>query len=155
MIFLIMWSLLYLKHDLQMYKMDEKNDYLMFNFMAMIMKCQYRIQIDIRYTDFSAQWFLICVIVWKLTFPWHIRELQTSPLTLPFLAARPPPLDLRGLSTITECPTHLPLSRAMTESWWEKRASLSTKCNCKLLCFGYVTVILFRSHENSDFTLKF
>ncbi|KAM3869294.1 GRB2-associated-binding protein 3 [Diretmus argenteus] len=29
--------------------------------------------------------------------------------------ARPPPLDLRGLSTITECPTHLPLSRAMTE----------------------------------------
>ncbi|KAF1378770.1 hypothetical protein PFLUV_G00193950 [Perca fluviatilis] len=29
---------------------------------------------------------------------------------------RPPPLDLRGLSTITECPTHLPLSRAMTES---------------------------------------
>ncbi|KAM9348041.1 LOW QUALITY PROTEIN: GRB2-associated-binding protein 3 [Symphorus nematophorus] len=30
--------------------------------------------------------------------------------------ARPPPLDLRGLSTITECPTHLPLSRAMTES---------------------------------------
>lgn len=30
--------------------------------------------------------------------------------------ARPPPLDLRGLSTITECPTHLSLSRAMTES---------------------------------------
>uniref|UniRef100_A0A3B4UNU8 GRB2 associated binding protein 3 n=1 Tax=Seriola dumerili TaxID=41447 RepID=A0A3B4UNU8_SERDU len=30
--------------------------------------------------------------------------------------ARPPPLDLRGLSTITECPTHLPLSRAMAES---------------------------------------
>ncbi|KAF3705886.1 GRB2-associated-binding protein 3 [Channa argus] len=30
--------------------------------------------------------------------------------------ARPPPLDLRGLSTITECPTHLPLSRAMIES---------------------------------------
>ncbi|XP_047462934.1 GRB2-associated-binding protein 3 isoform X2 [Mugil cephalus] len=30
--------------------------------------------------------------------------------------ARPPPLDLRGLSTITEFPTHLPLSRAMTES---------------------------------------
>ncbi|XP_038563848.1 GRB2-associated-binding protein 3 isoform X1 [Micropterus salmoides] len=29
--------------------------------------------------------------------------------------ARPPPLDLRGLSTITECPTHLPLSRTMTE----------------------------------------
>ncbi|XP_041863501.1 GRB2-associated-binding protein 3 [Melanotaenia boesemani] len=29
---------------------------------------------------------------------------------------RPPPLDLRGLSTITECPTHLPLSRAVTES---------------------------------------
>ncbi|XP_041658123.1 GRB2-associated-binding protein 3 [Cheilinus undulatus] len=29
---------------------------------------------------------------------------------------RPPPLDLTGLSTITECPTHLPLSRAMTET---------------------------------------
>ncbi|XP_033955671.1 GRB2-associated-binding protein 3 isoform X1 [Pseudochaenichthys georgianus] len=36
--------------------------------------------------------------------------------------ARPPPLDLRGLSTITECPTHLPLSRAMTE------ACFSVKC---------------------------
>ncbi|XP_026228650.1 GRB2-associated-binding protein 3 isoform X2 [Anabas testudineus] len=30
--------------------------------------------------------------------------------------ARPPPLDLRGLSTITECPTHLPLSRSLIES---------------------------------------
>ncbi|XP_055358157.1 GRB2-associated-binding protein 3 isoform X4 [Betta splendens] len=30
--------------------------------------------------------------------------------------ARPPPLDLRGLSTITECPTHLPLCRSMIES---------------------------------------
>lgn len=30
--------------------------------------------------------------------------------------ARPPPLDLRGLSTITEFPTHLPLSRAMIDS---------------------------------------
>eukprot|EP00064_Thunnus_orientalis_P001447 superscaffoldBa00000099_g1450 len=30
--------------------------------------------------------------------------------------ARPPPLDLRGLSTITECPTRIPLSRTMTES---------------------------------------
>uniref|UniRef100_G3QAF8 PH domain-containing protein n=1 Tax=Gasterosteus aculeatus aculeatus TaxID=481459 RepID=G3QAF8_GASAC len=29
---------------------------------------------------------------------------------------RPPPLDLRGLSTITECPTHLLLSTAMNES---------------------------------------
>lgn len=29
--------------------------------------------------------------------------------------ARPPPLDLRGLSTIRECPTHMPLSRTMTE----------------------------------------
>ncbi|XP_062262846.1 GRB2-associated-binding protein 3 isoform X4 [Platichthys flesus] len=29
---------------------------------------------------------------------------------------RPPPLDLRGLSTITECPTHLPLSRMTTAS---------------------------------------
>lgn len=30
--------------------------------------------------------------------------------------ARPPPLDLRGLSTITECPTHLPLNRTMTDT---------------------------------------
>ncbi|XP_030009125.1 GRB2-associated-binding protein 3 isoform X2 [Sphaeramia orbicularis] len=30
--------------------------------------------------------------------------------------ARPPPLDLSGLSTITECPTHFPLSRTMTDS---------------------------------------
>lgn len=29
---------------------------------------------------------------------------------------RPPPLDLRGLSTITECPTHFPLNRAMTDT---------------------------------------
>ncbi|XP_077596455.1 GRB2-associated-binding protein 3 isoform X2 [Stigmatopora nigra] len=29
--------------------------------------------------------------------------------------ARPPPLDLRGLSTITECPAHHPLSRTKTE----------------------------------------
>uniref|UniRef100_A0A3P9LJ60 PH domain-containing protein n=1 Tax=Oryzias latipes TaxID=8090 RepID=A0A3P9LJ60_ORYLA len=28
---------------------------------------------------------------------------------------RPPPLDLTGLSTITECPTHLPLSRTKTQ----------------------------------------
>ncbi|XP_001337715.7 GRB2-associated-binding protein 3 isoform X1 [Danio rerio] len=28
---------------------------------------------------------------------------------------RPPPLDLRGLSTISECPFHVPLTRAMTE----------------------------------------
>ncbi|TNN79222.1 GRB2-associated-binding protein 3 [Liparis tanakae] len=37
--------------------------------------------------------------------------------------ARPPPLDLRGLSTITECPTHLPLSRAMTESCFSVNCS--------------------------------
>ncbi|XP_074468267.1 GRB2-associated-binding protein 3 isoform X2 [Sebastes fasciatus] len=36
---------------------------------------------------------------------------------------RPPPLDLRGLSTITECPTHLPLSRAMTESCFSENCS--------------------------------
>ncbi|XP_049598109.1 GRB2-associated-binding protein 3 isoform X1 [Syngnathus scovelli] len=30
--------------------------------------------------------------------------------------ARPPPLDLRGLSTITECPAHHPLSRTKTDS---------------------------------------
>ncbi|KAI2664845.1 GRB2-associated-binding protein 3 [Labeo rohita] len=29
--------------------------------------------------------------------------------------ARPPPLDLRGLSTISECPLHVPLTRTMTE----------------------------------------
>ncbi|KAF6715354.1 GRB2-associated-binding protein 3 [Oryzias melastigma] len=28
---------------------------------------------------------------------------------------RPPPLDLTGLSTITECPTHLPISRTKTQ----------------------------------------
>ncbi|XP_077097368.1 GRB2-associated-binding protein 3 isoform X1 [Siphateles boraxobius] len=28
---------------------------------------------------------------------------------------RPPPLDLRGLSTISECPFHIPLTRTMTE----------------------------------------
>ncbi|CAM4544446.1 unnamed protein product [Leuciscus chuanchicus] len=28
---------------------------------------------------------------------------------------RPPPLDLRGLSTISECPFHVPLTRTMTE----------------------------------------
>ncbi|XP_040007344.1 GRB2-associated-binding protein 3 isoform X2 [Xiphias gladius] len=39
--------------------------------------------------------------------------------------ARPPPLDLRGLSTITECPTHLPLSRTMTESWSQGNSSIS------------------------------
>ncbi|XP_056264085.1 GRB2-associated-binding protein 3 isoform X2 [Pseudoliparis swirei] len=37
--------------------------------------------------------------------------------------ARPPPLDLRGLSTITECPTHLPLNRAMTESCFSVNCS--------------------------------
>ncbi|XP_076024520.1 GRB2-associated-binding protein 3 [Genypterus blacodes] len=36
--------------------------------------------------------------------------------------ARPPPLDLRGLSTITECPTHLPLRRTMTESCFSMRS---------------------------------
>lgn len=30
--------------------------------------------------------------------------------------ARPPPLDLTGLSTITECPTHLPLNRSLTDT---------------------------------------
>ncbi|XP_054610093.1 GRB2-associated-binding protein 3 isoform X2 [Dunckerocampus dactyliophorus] len=39
--------------------------------------------------------------------------------------ARPPPLDLRGLSTITECPTHYPLGRTMTES----RFSFLGKCS--------------------------
>ncbi|XP_040907365.1 GRB2-associated-binding protein 3 isoform X2 [Toxotes jaculatrix] len=47
--------------------------------------------------------------------------------------ARPPPLDLRGLSTITECATHLPLSRAMTES-----------------CFSANTLLLERKLENGD-----
>ncbi|XP_054481750.1 GRB2-associated-binding protein 3 isoform X2 [Anoplopoma fimbria] len=47
--------------------------------------------------------------------------------------SRPPPLDLRGLSTITECPTHLPLSRAMTES-----------------CFSVNCLPLERRLENGD-----
>ncbi|XP_034538781.1 GRB2-associated-binding protein 3 [Notolabrus celidotus] len=46
---------------------------------------------------------------------------------------RPPPLDLRGLSTITECPTHLPLSRALTES-----------------CFSMKSLPLDRRLENGD-----
>ncbi|CAJ1064251.1 GRB2-associated-binding protein 3 [Xyrichtys novacula] len=46
---------------------------------------------------------------------------------------RPPPLDLRGLSTITECPTHLPLSRAVTES-----------------CFSMKSLPLDRRLENGD-----
>ncbi|XP_060911550.1 GRB2-associated-binding protein 3 isoform X2 [Labrus mixtus] len=46
---------------------------------------------------------------------------------------RPPPLDLRGLSTITECPTHLPLSRAMTET-----------------CFSMQLLPLERRLENGD-----
>ncbi|KAA0716692.1 GRB2-associated-binding protein 3 GRB2-associated binder 3 [Triplophysa tibetana] len=33
----------------------------------------------------------------------------------PKIRARPPPLDLRGLSTISECPFHVPLTRAMTD----------------------------------------
>lgn len=32
---------------------------------------------------------------------------------------RPPPLDLRGLSTISECPFHVPLTRTMTEPRWD------------------------------------
>lgn len=48
---------------------------------------------------------------------WKFCAATNSPHLKPRLRrARPPPLDLRGLSTITECPTHLPLSRAMTES---------------------------------------
>ncbi|XP_037323705.2 GRB2-associated-binding protein 3 isoform X2 [Pungitius pungitius] len=46
---------------------------------------------------------------------------------------RPPPLDLSGLSTITECPTHLLLSRAMNES-----------------CFSVNGVPLERRMENGD-----
>ncbi|KAM3600701.1 uncharacterized protein V6R79_000997 [Siganus canaliculatus] len=46
---------------------------------------------------------------------------------------RPPPLDLRGLSTITECPTHLPLSRALTDS-----------------CFTGNRLASERRHENGD-----
>ncbi|XP_035481257.2 GRB2-associated-binding protein 3 isoform X3 [Scophthalmus maximus] len=47
--------------------------------------------------------------------------------------ARPPPLDLTGLSTITECPTHLPLSRTMTGS-----------------CFSMNCLLHERKHENGD-----
>ncbi|KAG9338894.1 hypothetical protein JZ751_024284 [Albula glossodonta] len=38
---------------------------------------------------------------------------ETAPPPTP--PPRPPPLDLRGLSTIRECPTHLPLTRTLTE----------------------------------------
>ncbi|XP_026184775.1 GRB2-associated-binding protein 3 isoform X1 [Mastacembelus armatus] len=47
--------------------------------------------------------------------------------------ARPPPLDLRGLSTIRECPTHLPLNRTMISS------CLTVNCSA-----------LERGHENGD-----
>ncbi|XP_026885844.2 GRB2-associated-binding protein 3 isoform X2 [Electrophorus electricus] len=37
---------------------------------------------------------------------------------------KPPPLDLRGLSTIRECPAHHPLARTMTEPrWWGRGLS--------------------------------
>ncbi|XP_062289184.1 GRB2-associated-binding protein 3 isoform X1 [Scomber scombrus] len=47
--------------------------------------------------------------------------------------ARPPPLDLRGLSTITECPTHLPLRRTITDA-----------------CFSVHSLPLERRLENGD-----
>uniref|UniRef100_UPI003AAF022E GRB2-associated-binding protein 3 n=1 Tax=Centroberyx gerrardi TaxID=166262 RepID=UPI003AAF022E len=47
--------------------------------------------------------------------------------------ARPPPLDLRGLSTIRECPTHLPLSRTMTEP-----------------CIAVNSLLLERRHEDGE-----
>ncbi|XP_060942062.1 GRB2-associated-binding protein 3 isoform X1 [Limanda limanda] len=46
---------------------------------------------------------------------------------------RPPPLDLRGLSTITECPTHLPLSRMTTAP-----------------CFSVSSLLPDRQLENGD-----
>jgi hypothetical protein len=47
-------------------------------------------------------------------------------LTILFLwfAARPPPLDLRGLSTIREGPTHMALIRTMTEPGWVRNFTL-------------------------------
>ncbi|XP_064820952.1 GRB2-associated-binding protein 3-like isoform X3 [Oncorhynchus masou masou] len=55
--------------------------------------------------------------------PDHFRrdlpgDLEPPPINRdlkPRRRARPPPLDLRGLSTIRECPTHMPLIRTMTE----------------------------------------
>ncbi|CDQ60115.1 unnamed protein product [Oncorhynchus mykiss] len=41
--------------------------------------------------------------------------------------ARPPPLDLRGLSTIRECPTHMPLIRTMTEPGNSLQGTLGIK----------------------------
>ncbi|XP_071030598.1 GRB2-associated-binding protein 3-like isoform X3 [Oncorhynchus clarkii lewisi] len=41
--------------------------------------------------------------------------------------ARPPPLDLRGLSTIRECPTHMPLIRTMTEPGSSLQGKLGIK----------------------------
>ncbi|XP_058482474.1 GRB2-associated-binding protein 3 isoform X2 [Solea solea] len=52
--------------------------------------------------------------------------------------ARPPPLDLTGLSTITECPTLFPLSRSMTES-----------------CFSANSLLLERKLENGDMLRDF
>lgn len=59
-------------------------------------------------------WMMLQDVVWKWTF-WC--RFINNYFVLTSSTARPPPLDLRGLSTITECPTHLPLR--LTESWWE------------------------------------
>lgn len=88
-------------------------------------KCQYKIHVDISYTDL---WYTMIFTMhhslkaglFHCTLENYI---QSNNFVLSWFTARPPPLDLRGLSTITECPTHLPLSRAMTESWWEKKKS--------------------------------
>ncbi len=57
----------------------------------------------------------VCLSVWCV---WEkkIRSVWMFCIVFAF-TARPPPLDLRGLSTISECPFHVPLTR--TEPRWE------------------------------------
>lgn len=57
----------------------------------------------------------VCLSVW-CAWEKKIRSVWLFCIVFAF-TARPPPLDLRGLSTISECPFHVPLTR--TEPRWE------------------------------------
>lgn len=59
----------------------------------------------------------VCLSVW-CAWEKKIRSVWVFCIVFAF-TARPPPLDLRGLSTISECPFHVPLTRTMTEPRWE------------------------------------
>lgn len=59
----------------------------------------------------------VCLSVW-CAWEKKIRSVWLFYIVFVF-TARPPPLDLRGLSTISECPFHGPLTRTMTEPRWE------------------------------------